>query len=109
MSAAIHDSTADAPAPAALLSGLWRPGFYAAASWLTAAVVTVAFPDAVPWGSRDLFAGLVLAGVVLLVVLAFTVDRLGRFGERVVHYGPWLIALGFWLALWEATTAKLGW
>ena len=26
-----------------------------------------------------------------------------------IHYGPWFIAIGVWLALWELTTAKFGW
>ena len=34
---------------------------------------------------------------------------LGRFGEGWIHYGPWLIAIGVWLTLWELTTAKFGW
>lgn len=88
---------------------IWWHGVYAAATWVAAAVVTVAFPDVVPWGSRNLFAGLVLAGAFLLAGLAFSVERLGRFGASLVHYGPWLIAIGVWLALWEIVTAKLGW
>ncbi|MGB3832493.1 MAG: ABC transporter permease subunit, partial [Mesorhizobium sp.] len=82
---------------------------YAAAAWAVAAVVTAALPDVVPWGSRDLFAGLLLGGAAVLAGLAFAADRLGRFGVRLAHYGPWLIALGVWFALWELVTAKLGW
>jgi NitT/TauT family transport system permease protein len=46
-------------------------------------------------------------GAVILLVLAFVAPRLGRFGEGLIHYGPWLIAIGVWFALWELTTAKL--
>ena len=49
------------------------------------------------------------SGALALAVLAFVVPHLGRFGEGWVHYGPWLIAIGVWLALWELTTAKFGW
>jgi len=100
----------DGKAASAVFGGkIWRHGLIAAATWAAAALVTVAFPDVVPWGSRNLFAGLVFASALLLAGLAFGVDRLGRFGERLVHQGPWLIAIGVWLALWELVTAKLGW
>jgi len=65
--------------------------------------------DVVPWGSRDLFARPPAGGAAVLAGLAFAADRLGRFGARLAHYGPWLIALGVWFALWELVTAKLGW
>ena len=26
-----------------------------------------------------------------------------------MHYGPWLVAVGVWLFLWQLTTAKTGW
>lgn len=88
---------------------IWRNGLYAAAAWAATAIVTVALPDVVPWGSVGLFAALTGIGAAILAVLAFSVHRLGRFGERVVHYGPWLIALGLWFLVWEFTTAKFGW
>lgn len=88
---------------------IWRHGLYAAGAWLLAAAVTVAFPDVVPWGSRDLFAVLLAAAAALLAILAFTGERLGRAKPGLEHYGPWLVALGLWLALWELVTAKLGW
>ena len=49
------------------------------------------------------------SGALALVVLAFIVPRLGQFGQGWIHYGPWLIAIGVWLTLWELTTAKFGW
>ncbi|WP_181703132.1 ABC transporter permease [Chthonobacter albigriseus] len=88
---------------------LWLPGLIAAASWAATAVVTVALPDVVPWGSAGLFAILTGAGAAALVVLALAVPRLGAAGRTIVHYGPWFIAVGVWFFLWELTTAKFGW
>ncbi len=34
----------------------WTAGLYAAPAWALAAFVTIALPDVVPWGSRELFA-----------------------------------------------------
>ena len=97
----------------AALSGLhekvWASGLIAAVAWVAAAVATIALPDVVPWGSDGLSAIIMASGALALVVLAFVVPRLGRFGEGWVHYGPWLIAIGVWFTLWELTTAKFGW
>jgi NitT/TauT family transport system permease protein len=93
-----------------LLGGsVWRQGLYAAATWLAAAIVTEAFPDIIPWSSRELFSGLLVAGAVVLAALSFTLDRFGRLAPWLVRNGPWLIAIGVWLAVWELITAKLGW
>ncbi len=103
---------ASASAPASLREVqqvIWTNGLIAAAAWAAAALVTVALPDVVPWGSANLFAGLMGGGAVLLAALAFLTPRLGRAGRGFVHYGPWLIAIGVWLTLWELTTAKFGW
>ena len=88
---------------------IWTNGLIAAAAWVAAAFVTVALPDVVPWGSANLFAYMVGGGAVLLAALAFIVPRIGQAGRGFVHYGPWLIAIGVWLTLWELTTAKFGW
>ena len=109
MSAAVDKQEGGATVPAVFSGAVWKQGLAAAATWLVAAVVTVAFPDLIPWGSRDVFAWLLVAGAAILAVLAFSVDRLGRPGRRAVHYGPWFIALGVWFAVWEIITAKLGW
>jgi NitT/TauT family transport system permease protein len=95
--------------PIAILPGVWRDGLLAALSWAAAVLVTVSLPDVVPWGSRDLFAAITGVVAIAFLVLAFVVSRLGRVGEVLIHYGPWLIAIGIWLALWELTTAKFGW
>ena len=88
---------------------VWRHGLIAAFAWAAAALVTIGLPDVVPWGSAGLFAGITGGGALLFAVLAFGVPRLGRRGEVLTHYGPWFIAIGVWLALWELTTAKFGW
>jgi NitT/TauT family transport system permease protein len=92
-----------------LQRNVWASGLVAAVAWAAAAVATVALPDVVPWGSDGLFAIIMASGALALVVLAFAVPHLGRFGEGWIYYGPWLIAIGVWLTLWELTTAKFGW
>jgi NitT/TauT family transport system permease protein len=87
----------------------WTAGFYAAAAWGAAAVITLALPDVVPWGSGRLFAGIVGAGAVLFAALGAAAPAGGRLRGFLDHYGAWFIAIGIWFALWEFTTAKTGW
>lgn len=89
--------------------GFWTPALYAAASWAAAAIVTKALPDVIPFGSSDLFAVLVGLGAASFVVLALVDPRSGQFREVLDYYGPWFIAIGVWLTLWEFSTAKTGW
>ncbi|QOZ32896.1 ABC transporter permease [Bradyrhizobium sp. CCBAU 53421] len=88
---------------------IWWEGVFAAASWATAAAITVGLPDVVPWGSAGLFAGITGAIAIAFLVLSAVAHRLGRISESLIHYGPWFVAIGVWLALWELTTAKFGW
>ena len=88
---------------------VWTPGLYAAASWAAAAAVTKALPDVIAFGSADLFALLVAIGAAVFAVLAFASPRNGRVRDTLDYYGPWFIAIGAWLTLWEYTTAKTGW
>lgn len=106
-SGAVRAGAAGAASPA--FEGVWRTGLAAAVTWALTAAVTAAFPDVVRWGSTALFAWITGIGAVLLFAAAFTVQKLGRAGRLLVHYGPWLVALGLWFALWELSTAKLGW
>jgi NitT/TauT family transport system permease protein len=92
-----------------LRQGVWAPGFVAAFFWALTAIVTVALPDTIKWGSAGLFATIVGAGALALLALGFAVPRMGARGAKFVHYGPWLIAIGVWFLLWEYTTAKTGW
>jgi NitT/TauT family transport system permease protein len=87
----------------------WAAGLYAALAWGVAAIVAVALPDVVPWGSRELFAGIIGAGALLLAAFGVAAPPAGRLREFLNHYGPWFIAIGVWFALWEVTTAKTGW
>jgi NitT/TauT family transport system permease protein len=87
---------------------IWTPGLFAAAAW-AAAIVTKALPDVIAFGSSDLFAILVGLGAAAFAALAFAAPRSGRFRETLDYYGPWFIAIGGWLALWEFSTAKTGW
>lgn len=91
------------------VNGLWRDGLLAAAAWLAAALVTIGLPDVVPWGSASLFAWITAGVAAIFLALSVTVHRPGRAGEVLVHYGPWVIVVGIWLAVWELTTAKFGW
>ncbi|AVA23723.1 ABC transporter permease subunit [Rhizobium sp. NXC24] len=92
-----------------LRQGVWTTGFIAALFWALTAIVTVALPDVIAWGSGPLFAAIMAAGAIALVALGFAVPRLGATGAKITYYGPWLIALGVWFLLWEYTTAKTGW
>lgn len=98
-----------AEAQSATFGAVWKFGLYAAAAWAATAIVTVALPDVVPWGSADLFAILTALGAAIFAVLAFSVGLLGRVGRTLVYYGPWFLALGLWFLIWEFTTAKFGW
>jgi NitT/TauT family transport system permease protein len=95
--------------PATAFRGLWREGLLAALSWAAAAAITVGLPDVVPWGSAVLFATIIGAIALVFLVLSPIVQRLGRIGDILLHYGAWFVAIGAWLALWELTTAKSGW
>ncbi|WP_331376068.1 ABC transporter permease [Sinorhizobium chiapasense] len=90
-------------------SALWRDGLFAAATWGAAAAITCALPDVISWGATNLFAVVIGLGALLLLILSVTVPYLGRRVSTLVHYGPWLIAIGLWFAVWELVTAKLGW
>jgi len=92
-----------------LRGNVWTYGLLAAVAWAATAAITIGLPDVVPWGSAGLFAAITGIGAALLLLLSFTVHRLGRFSQTLIHYGPWLLAIGIWLALWELTTAKTGW
>ncbi len=110
MSTTVDKGAAPTAAPYLLGSSLWRDGFYAAVAWLAAAAVTEGWPDIIPWGSRDLFSGILVAGAVVFTALGLLIDRMpARVRRSLLHNGPWFIALGVWLAVWELITAKLGW
>jgi NitT/TauT family transport system permease protein len=88
---------------------LWSAGLFAAVSWAAAAVVTKALTDVIPSGDDDLFAIIVGLCAVAFAALSFAAPRSGRVREALDYYGPWFIAIGVWLTLWEFSTAKTGW
>jgi NitT/TauT family transport system permease protein len=88
---------------------IWTAGLAAAAAWAAAAVVTKVLPNVVPYGSDDLFAIIAGLGATAFAALAVSGPRGGRVREFLDHYGPWFIAIGVWLTLWEFSTAKTGW
>ena len=88
-------------------AGTWGFGWAAAASWLVAVAVTWALPDKIVWGDQTGLCALILAiGAGVFIVLALVPKWRP---QAVVHYGPWFVAIGLWLAVWELVTAKLGW
>ena len=91
------------------LQGVWLHGVLASGTWSLAAALTYFLPDVISWGATELFAAVTLAAAALFLALSATVHRLGAPGRTLVHYGPWFIVLGLWLAIWEVLTAKLGW
>lgn len=88
---------------------LWRDGLLAAATWATAAAITALLPDVITWGATGLFAIVTGAIAAVFLALSLAAPQFGRSARTLVHYGPWFIALGIWLAAWELLTAKLGW
>ena len=88
---------------------IWTAGLYAAASWAAAALVTMALPNVIPWGSDDLFATLVGLGALALRRASPSPARAAAGCASPRPLRAWFIAIGVWLALWEFTTAKTGW
>jgi NitT/TauT family transport system permease protein len=83
---------------------IWRCGALAALVWLVTAWSTVRWADVGDVGPAGLLAGCM--GTIGLGLLAATVAHLYVDLPRLVRAGPWLIALGLLLGLWEAVTAK---
>ncbi|WP_421692930.1 ABC transporter permease [Aestuariivirga sp.] len=89
---------------------LWVAGVLSSLGFAATSAVTLLLPDVVPWGSTVLFASLCAGAAVLLLVLAASLAALPeRVQQSLKAAGPWLVAIGVWLFLWELSTAKLGW
>jgi NitT/TauT family transport system permease protein len=86
----------------------WPFGIVAAAAWLAAAGTVVAWPDIYDLDYTPLLAWTEAVVAGLLAVAAFSVNRLGRFGQRLRIAGPWLLFLALVFAAWELVTAKFG-
>lgn len=106
MSSVAEISTIDTAPRRAIV---WPYGLYAAATWLLAAAVTWFLPDITPYGSRGLFAAILTAGAAVFAVASLGFGLVGRVRDYARHFGPWFVAIGVWLAVWELITAKFGW
>ncbi len=96
---------------------LWSAGVVAALAWGAAAALTLLWPNVehgfTSWPYTD-EAGWVAAGVALLwLAIALAAPHASRAGHAVLRRlrpaGPWLVAIGIGLGLWELLTAKTGW
>jgi NitT/TauT family transport system permease protein len=88
---------------------LWSVGVLAGLSWLLAAAATLYWPDLYEWESTLQLAWVELALAATLLTLALTSNRFSAAGSRLRYWGPWLVALGLFFALWEVAVAKFGW
>jgi NitT/TauT family transport system permease protein len=88
---------------------LWSVGVLAGLAWLLAAAVTLYWPDLYEWESTLQLAWAELALAATLLTLALTSNRFSAAGSRLHYWGPWLVALGLFFALWEVAVAKFGW
>ena len=50
-----------------------------------------------------------VSGRLDTAALAVARPRTGWLRDTLNYYGPWFIAIGVWLTLWEFATAKTGW
>jgi NitT/TauT family transport system permease protein len=73
------------------------------------AAITWHLPDVIVWGNTGAFAVFAGLGGAVFLLLAFIVPHVQDRTPTLVHYGPWFIAIGIWLGVWELVTAKLGW
>lgn len=79
----------------------------AAIAWWSAAVVTVAGPNAEDWPFTDALAVLA-AGIGGLMALVALVPRSLLYGlDRIRTAGPWFVLLAAAFVVWQVTTAKL--
>jgi NitT/TauT family transport system permease protein len=113
-SAAVRE--ADAPAGLPSRAALLRAGFpravlaiSAGAAWLLLAFVTLNWPDVGEWahGPELAWAAVGLGGALILAGLLGGLWPRGA--ERLRGSTPWLLALGLFFSLWQASTAKFAW
>ncbi len=80
----------------------------AGASWLLFAYITLNWPDIGDWGRGwELSAAASVLGAAL--ILAAGLGAIWERGAaRLRRSTPWLLALGLFFSLWQATTAKSG-
>ncbi|SHH71632.1 ABC transporter permease [Pollutimonas bauzanensis] len=89
----------------------WRIGALAALAWILGGAITLEWPNRqigfVEWGfTQELGLGFVVLGGALALA-ALPLGIVLPLRRRVQAAGPWLIALGVAVTLWELLTAKL--
>jgi NitT/TauT family transport system permease protein len=106
---AVH---ADVARPRARTLAVWKTGLLAAGAWAGFGLLTWRWPNRVvgfsDWAFTDELGIAALAVATLLAVLAIVTrpSSPNPLLAKLVHAGPWLIALPVALALWETLTAK---
>ena len=88
--------------------GLWF-GLAAGLAWLLAATVTLALEDRGDWIETPVLGWSLAILGGLFLALGLAARWLPQGGEGLARRGPWLIALGLLLTLWQLAAAKLGW
>jgi NitT/TauT family transport system permease protein len=77
-------------------------------AWLALAFITLRWPDIGDW-SRGRELSFFAIGLGAALIAGGLVSPLStRIAAPVRRYAPWLLALGVFFSLWQATTAKLG-
>jgi NitT/TauT family transport system permease protein len=102
------DTTSPAVAARSSSPSVWRGGLLAAVVWLAASGLTILWPDGDDWGYTGTFGDILIAVGLGLALLALAGRRLFPGVKRWVTLGPWLVAAGLAVALWELATAKIG-
>ncbi|MDO9427629.1 MAG: ABC transporter permease, partial [Methylobacterium sp.] len=104
-----EDTSSNGSAWRTRLADLWWVGLFAGSLWLALAGLTLVLPENGDFPYSATFghgAGLIGAGLLLASPL---LPALGRVGDRLRHWGPWIVALAFAFIAWELVTAKLEW
>jgi NitT/TauT family transport system permease protein len=107
-----HLSSPDAAAPAPIVTrdNIARSGLAVAAgaAWLLLAFITLRWPDIGDWGRGPelAVAASVLGAILIIGGLSGPMWEVGAV--RLRRSTPWLLALGLFFSVWQATTAKLG-
>jgi len=91
----------------AAASPIWRGGLGAASVWISAAALTVLWPDLTPWARTSLLATVQAVLGLVLAVLAVAAPGSRRLA-RIKPLAPWFAALPVILTVWQVLTAKTG-
>src|SRR4051812_14199381 len=94
------------------LAGKMRPtatGIGAGLAWLAFGWATLHWPDIGDWSRSEAlgYAAFVIAALIIVATTARV--ELGRVGKGVQRRGPWVLALGGFLAPGGVRAAEFGW